>query len=154
VAKRRYGGRRKVVQRPRRTRASKKSNQYLREAQQAAERFVKIYEKRHRVRLTYDMNDVGLLDKELEKNYEKNTLTPDETVCMGYYLGELLRRNVGGKYEFRKDYNAVALKCLDIVAFPILKVQKALEDKNPAALESYAYVYAKKVSDKREKGSK
>ena len=149
VVRRRFTKRKLISEGKKRLAASKKSSKYTETAKAAAEKFVKDYEKKHEVKLEYSMDDVRILDRELEKNFENNTLTTEEIVCMGYFLGEILRRNVGGDYEFREEQNVVALKCLEIAAFPILKIKKALEEKRKGSLEGYVFLYAKKVSDKK-----
>jgi hypothetical protein len=151
VARRRFPRRRKITRGTGKGKRGKGSGQYTEMAKIASERFVEEFKKHHDINLKYSMDDVRLLDAELERNYESNTLTSEEIVCIGYYLGELLRRNVGGEYEFREDPGVLVLKCLDIAVFPILKVQRALEEKRPGALEAYVFLYAKKVSDKRTK---
>jgi hypothetical protein len=151
VARRKLTKRRRLGEGLRKLKSGKKQSSYLETARVAAGKFVKEYKETHGVKLEYNMDDVRLLDRLLERNYEDNTLTSEEIVCIGYYLGELLRRNVGGEYEFREDPGVLVIKCLEIVAFPILKVQKALQEKRPGALEAYVFLYAKKVSDKKEK---
>lgn len=153
MAKRRVTRRQRVSSGIRKLKSGRKSGKYLQAAKTAAAKFVEAYKERYDVTLKYSMDDVRTLDRELEKNYEENTLTPEEIVSMGYYLGELLRRNVGGEYEFREDPGVLVIKCLDIAAFPILKIQKALRDKRHGSLEAYVFLYAKKVSDKREKNA-
>lgn len=151
MAKRKFPKRRRIPQGARKRGTDKQSGKYLEAAKIAADKFVKDFQRRHDRKLDYNMDDVRVLDRELEKNYESSTLTREEIVQTGYYLGELLRRNVGGKYEFREDPGVLVLKCMDIAVFPILKVQKALQEKRPGALEAYAFLYAKKVSDKKAK---
>lgn len=151
MARKRIGKRKRVAAGLRKLKSDKGSGGYVEAATKAAERFARDYERRYNRKLSCSMDDVRVLDAELEKNYEENTLTPEELVYMGYYLGEILRRNVGGEYEFREEPGVLVIKCLEIAAFPILKVQKALEEKRPGALEAYVFLFAKKVSDKREK---
>jgi hypothetical protein len=153
LARKRIGKRQRVAAGLRKLKSDKASGGYVEAATKAAERFARDYERRHGVKLEYSMDDVRILDTELEKNYEQNTLTPEELVYMGYYLGEILRRNVGGNYEFREDPGVLVIKCLEIAAFPILKVQKALKEKKPGALEAYVFLFAKKVSDKEAKSA-
>jgi len=153
LARKKIGKRKRVAAGLRKLKLDKSSGGYVEAAKKAAERFASDYERRYGRKLEYSMDDVRVLDTELEKNYEENTLTPEELVYMGYYLGEILRRNVGGTYEFREDPGVLVIKCLEIAAFPILKVQKALKEKRPGALEAYVFLFAKKVSDKKEKGT-
>ncbi len=153
MARKRFTRRQRVSSGIRKLKSGRKSGKYLQAAKTAAAKFVEDYKERYGLKLKYSMDDVRILDRELEKNYKANTLTPEEMVSMGYYLGELLRRNVGGEYEFREDPGVLVIKCLDIAAFPILKIQKALKDKRHGALEAYVFLYAKKVSDKREKNT-
>ena len=153
MARKKIGKRKRVAAGLRKLKSDKNAGGYIEAATKAAERFAKDYERRYGRKLEYSMDDVRVLDAELEKNYEDNTLTPEELVYMGYYLGEILRRNVGGNYEFREDPGVLVIKCLEIAAFPILKVQKALKEKRSGALEAYVFLFAKKVSDKKEKGA-
>jgi hypothetical protein len=154
LAKKRRAKRKRITEGLKRLQSGGKSGKYIKTAKIAADKLVKNFESRYGIKLEYKMDDVRSLDRELEKNYESNTLTPEEIVWMGYYLGELLRRNVGGEYEFREDPGVLVLKCLNIVAFPILKMQKALHEKRPRALESYVFLFAKKVSDKKARRAK
>jgi hypothetical protein len=154
LAKRRAGKRKRVAQGLRKLKSAAKSGGYVETAKKAAERFVEDYKRRYGLQLKYSMDDVRAIDAELKKNYEENTLTNEELVYMGYFLGEILRRNVGGDYEFREDPGVLVLKCMEIAAFPILKVQKALQDKRAGALEAYVFLFAKKVSDKKAKNAK
>ena len=149
MSRRRFSKRKLISEGKKKLAAGKKSGKYIDTAKIAAEKFVEDFQKRHDIKLKYNMDDVRLLDSELQRNYESNTLTSEEIVCMGYYLGEILRRNVGGDYEFREDQNVVVLKCLEIAAFPILKIKKALKEKRKGALEAYVFLFAKKVSDKK-----
>ena len=153
MARRKLNKRRRVTSGIKKLKSDKKSGKYLQAAKTAADKYVKDFKERYGITLNYSMDDVRILDRELQKNYEDNTLTAEETVAIGYYLGELLRRNVGGEYEFREDPGVLVIKCLEIAAFPILKIQKALKDRRHGALEAYVFLYAKKVSNKREKNS-
>lgn len=149
MARRKFTRRKKVSEGVKKLKSGGKSSRYLEAAKVAARKYVEDFEEHHDVKLQYAMDEVRILDAQLERNYESNTLTSEEILCMGYYLGELLRRNVGGEYEFREDPGVLVLKCLDIAVFPILKIQKALEEKRRGALEAYVFLYAKKVSDKK-----
>ncbi len=153
MTRKRIGKRKRVAAGLRKYKSGKEPGGYVEAATKAASKFAEDYERRYGRKLEYSMDDVRVLDAELEKNYEENTLTPEELVYMGYYLGEILRRNVGGNYEFREDPGVLVIKCMEIAAFPILKVQKALKEKRPGALEAYVFLFAKKVSDKKEKGA-
>ena len=149
MAKRRNAKRRRISEGKKKLKSGGKSGKYLDAAKAAATKLVESFRKRYGIKLEYKMDEVRVLDRELEKNYEENTLVAEEIVWLGYYLGELLRRNVGGEYEFREDPGVLVLKCMEIVAFPILKIRKALQDKRHGALESYVFLFAKKVSDKK-----
>ena len=151
MTRRKFTRRKLIAQGKKRLESGKKSGKYLETAKIAAEKLVKDFREHHDIVLEYNMDDVRILDRELERNYENNTLTSEEIVSMGYYLGEILRRNVGGEYEFREEQSVVVLKCLEIAAFPILKIKKALEEKRKGALEAYVFLFARKVSDKKAK---
>ena len=120
MARKRIGKRKRVAAGLRKLKSDKGSGGYVEAATKAAERFAEDYERRYGRKLEYSMDDVRILDAELEKNYEQNTLTPEELVYMGYYLGEILRRNVGGDYEFREDPGVLVIKCLEIVILKLI----------------------------------
>lgn len=153
MVRRKKSRRKSVGARARKLKLEKKSGKYLEAARIASEKLIKAYRERYGIELTYDMDDLRVLDRELEKNFEQNTLPHEEVVWMGYYLGEVLRRNFDAYYEYREDPGVLVLKCGDIATFPILKVQKALEEKRPGALGNYVFHFARKVSNKKEKDS-
>lgn len=151
MARKKRSKRKSVTAGLRKLKTEKKSGKYLDAAKIAARKLIKTYQERYGIELDYGMDDVRVLDRELEKNFEENTLTHEEVVSMGYYLSEVLRRNVGGYYEYREDPGVLVLKCADIAVFPILKIHKILEEKRPGALEAYVFHFARKVSGKKEK---
>ena len=97
-----------------------KSGKYLEAARTASEKFVKDCRKRYGFEVKYEMDDIRLLDRKRERNFEENKLTREDLVSMGYYLAEVLRRNVGGYYEYREDPGVLVLKCADIAVIGVL----------------------------------
>jgi hypothetical protein len=136
---------------PTAAKAQKICGNYLRLSRVAADAFMKDYNEKNPDKLTFDMDDVHLLDRMLEADYEECKLTQDEITRMGLYYAELMRRNIGGIYQYVQEKKTISLRCEGIVAFPVLRVLKALKEKRSAALEAYLFTFARLVSEKRAK---
>jgi hypothetical protein len=137
---------------PTAAKAQRMRGNYLRLSRVAANAFMKDYNEKNPYKLRFDMDDVHFLDRMLEANYEECKLTQDQITKMGSYYAELMRRNIGGTYQYVQEKKTISLRCEGIVAFPVLRILKALREKKRAALEAYLFTFARLVSERRAKG--
>jgi hypothetical protein len=141
----------------RREAVSKEELEFRKRAQKFARRFVDWYNENFNVALTYDVDSVRALDNLLVLDIAQNMVSDEIVLQMGFFLGEIMRRNFGGEYNYSYEYDALILKCQGISVFPILKIKKSLEYlaipivgiERTAGLEEYMFSFARMLSNKR-----
>jgi len=95
--------------------------------------------------LRYCFDDVEFLDGYLEElrqeGANKRVLT-----MLGAYFAEVLRRNIGGSYQFDKVRRELALVCGGVKCFPIMKVRQAFAAQENTPLQNYCFAFARVVA--------
>ncbi|MHC4663087.1 MAG: hypothetical protein ACYS8W_15610 [Planctomycetota bacterium] len=137
--------------------ATKEERTYRKHAQLFARKFIDWYKDKFKVELSYDVDSVRALDNLLVLDTAQTLLKDEVVLQMGFFLGEIMRRNFGGDYKYSDEYDALILKNEGISAFPILKIRKALEHlaipisgvERSAGLEEYMFSFARMLSNKR-----
>lgn len=88
--------------------------------------------------LDYSRESLKSIDRVLEKNFAQNTLDEKTIADMGMYLGETLRRIIGGQWRFNEGFHEL---CIDLpeegFIFPISQIRRALEHKETEPITSY-----------------
>ncbi|TET31612.1 MAG: hypothetical protein E3J72_22130 [Planctomycetota bacterium] len=136
---------------------SKEELEFRKRAQKFARKFIDWYSTNFNVSLTYDVDSVRALDNLLVLDTAQNLVNDEIVLQMGFFLGEIMRRNFGGEYHYSYEYDALILKCQGISVFPILKIKKSLEYlaipivgiERTAGLEEYMFSFARMLSNKR-----
>lgn len=148
--------RRRISRRIRRTSkvASKDRSEfhYRKIVGQMAENFRRRIREQKRRELNYSLGEIEFLDKyiqELKKKDEEERR--EEVLLLGNYFAELLRRNIGGEYEYDRVYEELKLRCEGVSCFPLLHVRKAITVKDTQPLQTFSFAFARKVSEKRNK---
>lgn len=134
--------------------ANKARDDWLRLARAAACAFARRYNRRSSEKLTFNLDDVRVLDSILEANFKECKLTRQQIEALGLDYGELMRLHIGGVYQPVRQERIFALRCEGVIAFPTLRILKALRERKPGALEAYLFTFARLVGEKRAKRRK
>jgi len=97
------------------------------------------------VALRYCFDDIEFLDEYLEELRQKGA-SKQVLTMMGAYFAEVLRRNIGGVYEFDKVRQELALVYGGVKCFPIMKVRRAYAAQEDAPLQNYCFAFARGVA--------
>jgi len=95
--------------------------------------------------LRYCFDDIEFLDEYLEELRQKGA-NKQVLTMMGAYFAEVLRRNIGGVYEFDKVRQELALRCGGVKCFPLMKVRRAYAAQEDAPLQNYCFAFARGVA--------
>lgn len=95
--------------------------------------------------LRYCFDDVEFLDGYLEELRQEGA-SKQVLTMMGAYFAEVLRRNIGGTYEFDKVRRELALICGGVKCFPIMKVHQAYATQENTPLQNYCFAFARVVA--------
>ena len=117
----------------------------LNEIRKAADLFRRRTKVLKGVVLRYQLDDLGFLDDYLEELRERGAHR-QVLFMMGAYFAEVLRRNIGGTYEFDEVRQELVLKCGGVKCFPISKVLKAYGSQEEAPLQHYGFAFAREVA--------
>ena len=113
--------------------------------QKAAELFRKRLKVLKGVVLQYRLDDLEILDEHVDELRQRGA-NRQVLLMLGAYFAEILRRNIGGVYEFDEVRQELALKCGGVKCYPIKKVLNAYgtQEKNP--LQNYCFMFAKEAA--------
>lgn|GEM_PF-1985621 len=128
----------------------KQSFHFQKVVEEIAESFRGRMKERKDFDLNYSLDELEFLDKFFESLRGKDDQETRETVVLlGCYFGELLRRNIGGKYEYDEVYDGLKLQCEGVSCFPMLHLKKAFPTRETGVMQSLCFAFARKVSEKR-----
>lgn len=96
--------------------------------------------------LRYRFDDLEFLDNHLEE-LRKRGANRQVLLMMGAYFAEVLRRNIGGVYEFDEMRGDIALKCRGVKCFPVKKVLAAYGSQEEYPLQNYCFAFARRVAE-------
>ena len=129
------------------------------DVRERAERFREWYESRFEEKLPYSMDSVRKLDFLLYRNRRGETLSEESVFLMQSFFSEILRRNLGGKYELDSKKKQVLVNFGGLKAWSDEKILRAIKNlerdgipknayslKTHGPLESYLFNIARKVS--------
>ncbi len=122
-------------------------NRWVAKARERAEAFLARFERETGRKLDFALDRVQALDRYLEKHFESEPPLPDDAIeAAGFYFSEIWREAFGGEYVWDEEKGALAIRKGSISVFPVEKVARVLREKTAGALETYAFLYAKRTS--------
>ena len=125
-------------------RGIRRRDPWRRKAARIASEFVEHYRGETGHSLDMALDRVRDLDLYLEKHFETDPLPKEVVRKAGYYFAEVWRRAFGGDYFWDEERNSLAIREGGLSVYPIEKVSRVVRRKVSGALETYAFVYARK----------
>ena len=128
-------------------RRSRRRDPWRRKAARLAEEFIAHYAEETGESLDLSLDRIRDLDRYLERHFEGEPLPQEIVSRAGYYFAEIWRRAFGGKYIWDESKGVLAIRHKGVSVFPVEKVSRTVRSKTPGALEAFAFVYARKLTE-------
>jgi hypothetical protein len=113
------------------------------EAEEGAEEFRRLFEKRCGRPLPVSMDSVRELDHLVYREAMRGVLTGEGKRLIAVFFGEVLRRGFGGRYERDARRGTVALRIGSMRAYPALRVERAIENMRESGVGADAFTPGK-----------
>lgn len=105
-----------------------------------AESFAKSFNEHFGITLDFSPNSLKLLDQTIDHYFDPKTILPTTILDIGFYIGEVIRRNLGGTWEMENN-NPVTAKIIfesgRMEVYPIGKAKKRVDNGKEDSLSFY-----------------
>ncbi len=94
------------------------------------ESFTKSFIEHFGITLDFSPNSLKLLDQAIDKYFDSKTIMPTTILDIGFYIGEVISRNLGGAWEMENNNPATAkiiIKSGRVETYPISKAKKRVD---------------------------